>query len=174
MYLIAGCTDISYIVCARLAEKLRIPGYDSSEITKKLFHKDKFRELCHSLNISSPRFVTNESYVNSLRFPILVKPTDSFSGKGILRFNNKEDFLKQKKFNSTYKKFNSFIYEEYVKGKLYSHSAFIKNSDITNDFFVAEYSTINPYQVNSSHVDTELKISIKNKIRKSIVEIVKA
>ena len=32
-FLVAGCTDVSYISCANLAEKLKIPGFDSSETT---------------------------------------------------------------------------------------------------------------------------------------------
>lgn len=171
--LVAGCTDVSYISCASLAEKLKIPGYDTSEINMKIFNKDGFRRLCHSLTISSPRFVTDKFLASSLRFPILEKPTDSFSGKGIQRFDKKKDFLKHVGKNSPNKDYNTFVYEEYVDGSLYSHSAFIENGEITNDFFVVEYSTVHPYQVNSSHIDTELKISIKNKVRESIVKIVK-
>ena len=173
-FLVAGCTDVSYISCAALAEKLNITGFDSSETTKKIFSKDGFRQVCHSLDISSPRFVTDAFLASSLRFPILEKPKVSYSGKGIRKFYTKEDFLKYIGENLNNNTFNSLLYEEYVNGFLYSHSAFIENGVISNDFFVLEYSTIHPYQVNSSHLDTELKISIKNKVRKSIIKIAKS
>lgn len=173
-YLVAGCTDVSYVSCSTLAEKLKISGIDSLEATKKIFNKRNFRELCQSLDISSPKFVTNESHINSLRFPILAKPTDSFSGKGIEKFNNKCNYLKYRKKNFVNKDYKDFVYEEYVEGTLYSHSAFIENGEIANDFFVVEFSTINPYQVNSSYIDKDLKLSIKNEIRKSIRKIAKS
>jgi hypothetical protein len=57
------------------------------------------------------------------------------------------------------------IAEEFIDGKLYSHSAFIKNGKIVVDFFVNEYCTVYPYQVNSSHIATELHLNIKNGLK---------
>ena len=173
-FIVAGCTDVSYIACATVAEKLKIPGFDSLEITNKIFNKDGFREICESHNISSPKFVTSQKLVNSLKFPILVKPTDSFSGKGIIRFDSNADFLKHINGIKVGKKNTNLVYEEYVTGSLYSHSAFIKNGKIIDDFFVLEHSTVHPYQVNSSHLDSDLKEAIRGEVRKSIIKIVQA
>jgi biotin carboxylase len=172
-FLVPGCTDVSYIASATVADKLNVPGFDSVEITKNIFNKDCFREMCASLNISSPKFVTTQKLVSSLQFPILVKPTDSYSGNGIVRFDSYKDFLRRPVDVRREQKKPNLVYEEYVSGELYSHSAFIKNGKIISDFFVLEYSTIHPYQVNSSHLDSVLKEEIKCDVRKSIVKIAK-
>ena len=173
-FMVAGCTDVSYVASAAVAEKLKIPGFDLLETTNKIFNKDSFRRVCESLSLSSPKFVTNQKLVESLKFPILVKPTDSFSGKGIIRFDSNKEFYKYIKSTKVGKKNTNLVYEEYVMGSLYSHSAFIKNGKIINDFFVLEYSTVYPYQVNSSHLDSGLKEIIRGEVRKSIIKIVQA
>lgn len=173
-FIVAGCTDVSYIASATVAEKLKIPGFDSLEITKKIFNKDGFREICDSHNLSSPKFVTSQKLVNSLKFPILVKPTDSFSGKGIIRFDSFKDFLKHCNSIKPINKSSNLVYEEYVTGNLYSYSAFIRDGRVIDNFFVLEYSTVHPYQVNSSHLDFDLKEEIKNHVKKSIITIAKA
>jgi biotin carboxylase len=173
-FLVAGCTDISYLSCAVVAEKLNIAGFDSPSTNRKIFNKNEFRSLCQSLDISSPKFFLDSKLASTLRFPILKKPIDSFSGKGIEKFHQKKDLAKHNQLNQMNNEFSGFVYEEFVEGQLYSHSAFIKNGQITNDFFVLEYSTIHPYQVNSSHLDKSLKSSIKNRIRRSIVKIAKS
>ena len=173
-FIVAGCTDVSYIASATVAEKLKIPGFDSLKITEKIFNKDGFRRVCDSLNISSPKFVTSQKSVRSLKFPILVKPTDSFSGKGIIRFDSNADFLKYVNGIKVGKENTNLVYEEYVTGSLYSHSAFIKSGKIVDDFFVLEYSTVHPYQVNSSHLESDLKEAIRGEVRKSIIKIVQA
>ena len=60
-----------------------------------------------------------------------------------------------------FSKSGAVIAEEFVDGKLYSHSAFIKNKKIVVDFFVNEYCTVYPYQVNSSNISKQLSQKIQ-------------
>ena len=59
---------------------------------------------------------------------------------------------------------DAFIAEEFVKGQLYSISAFIRGGKIAKHFFVNEYCTIFPYQVNSSNLEVSLDDEIKENI----------
>ena len=63
--------------------------------------------------------------------------------------------------------------EEFVQGTLHSHSAFIHDQKIACDFFVDEYCTIYPYQVNCSHYPSQLTDKIRNGMREEMTRLVK-
>lgn len=164
-YIVPGCNDRSYLSLAQIAEKLNYPGFDKYETVLTIHHKDKFRAFAESHNYPVPKAVNDLSKVGSLKLPIIIKPVDSFSGKGTNKVEKLEDVKKYwneaKKFSTT----GDIVAEEFVEGKLYSHSAFIKNKKIVVDFFVNEYCTVYPYQVNSSNISTELSKKIQVKLR---------
>jgi biotin carboxylase len=94
--------------------------------------------------------------VSRLKFPILVKPSDSFSGKGIVKVSCLEELSRGIELARSQSGTQSVVFEEFIDGSLYSHSAFLRNGSIAADFFVNEYCTVHPYQVNSSHVCVDL------------------
>lgn len=164
-YLVPGCTDISYISCAWVAKKLGLPGYDDVRAVKVINQKNEYRKLGKEKGYPIPNHETEIANFKQMKFPALLKPMASFSGRGILRFDK---FVELKRFIDC-GKFSAlggeFLLEEFVEGRLYSHSAFLKAGKITTDFFVNEYCTIHPYQVNSSYVSTKLSVSVKKQMR---------
>jgi predicted ATP-grasp superfamily ATP-dependent carboligase len=65
------------------------------------------------------------------------------------------------------------VIEEFVEGQLYSHSAFIQDGEILVDFFVDEFCTVYPYQVDSSCISQNLSDKLKSDIREDIEKLVK-
>jgi hypothetical protein len=61
-----------------------------------------------------------------------------------------------------------FIIEEYVRGSLHSCSAFISKNKIYVDFFVDEFCTTYPYQVNCSNHPSLISNKIKSEVRLEI------
>jgi biotin carboxylase len=167
-YLIPGCTDISYFASSWVANRLDLPGYDSAETTDIIHNKYKFREFLAKEGHPSPKFIKNLSLIHTLKFPFLIKPVSSYSGRGILKVNNKSELKTFLKKNSKKKFSGEYIAEEFVSGQLYSISAFVRNSKIAKHFFVKEYCTVFPYQVNSSNLDTKLSSKIKKNIQVNI------
>jgi biotin carboxylase len=164
-YIVPGCNDQAYLSLAVVAEKMGYIGFDHYETVLTIHHKDKFKAFAKKEKYPIAKSIYSLDEASKLNFPILVKPIDSFSGKGInLALNNQElnEFWKEaQKFS----KCGAVVAEEFVEGELYSHSAFIKKGKIVVDFFVNEYCTIYPYQVNSSHVNVELSKNIKKGLR---------
>lgn len=164
-YIVPGCNDRSYLSLAKIAEKLNYPGFDKYETVLTIHHKDKFKKIAKKHNYPVPRAVNEFSEINNLKFPIIIKPVDSFSGKGTNKVEKIEDVQKYwdeaKEFSTT----GDIVAEEFVEGKLYSHSAFIKNKKIVIDFFVNEYCTVYPYQVNSSNIATKLSKKVQEGLR---------
>ncbi len=163
--IIPGCNDRSYISLAYVAQKMDFPGFDSYETVLTIHHKDKFRKFAEEMKYPIPKAVVDIDQIGKLNFPVLVKPVDSFSGKGMNKANTIEElelyWREAEKFSQT----GSVVAEEFVEGNLYSHSVFIKNKKIVVDFFVNEYCTVYPYQVNSSSVSTLLNQKIQDGIR---------
>ncbi len=160
-YIVPGCNDRSYLSLAQIAEKLNYKGFDDYETVLTIHHKDKFRAFAKSHSYPTPKAVNDISKVDTLKFPIIIKPVDSFSGKGTKKVENMQDVQKYwneaKEFSTT----DAVVAEEFLEGKLYSHSAFIKNKKIVVDFFVNEYCTVYPYQVNSSNITTQLSQKVQ-------------
>ena len=146
-YIVPGCNDKSYLSLAVIAEKLNYPGFDNYETALIIHHKDKFRVFAEKQNYPIPKFVNDIKKINTLKLPIVIKPADSHSGRGINKFETYQDIEKYLKNSKNYLIKDNIIAEEFVRGKLYSHSSFIKNKKIIVDFFVNEYSTIYPFQV---------------------------
>ena len=164
-YIVPGCNDRSYLSLAEIAGEFRYPGFDDYETVLTIHHKDKFRAFAKEKGYPIPKFVDDIDKISTLNFPIIIKPIDSFSGKG----TNKVDRITRVKqsWNEAleFSKTGSVIAEEFIEGNLYSHSAFIKNKKIVIDFFVSEYCTIYPYQVNSSNISTLLSIDVQEKLK---------
>ncbi len=163
---VPGCNDRSYMSLAEVGEKIGgLTGFDSFETASIIHYKDKFRKFAEKRDYPIPKAIDDLNKYKVLNFPVLVKPVDSFSGKGINKANTPKEletyWAEAQKFST-----NSLVVaEEFVEGKLYSHSAFIKNKKIIVDFFVNEYCTVYPYQVNSSNVATELNEEIQKSLR---------
>ena len=163
--IVPGCNDRSYLSLAKIAEQLNYPGFDKYNTVLTIHHKDKFRVFAEEHHYSVPKAINDIQEVYKLKFPIIIKPIDSFSGKGINKAESIEEvnfFWKEaEKFSTN----GNIIAEEFIEGKLYSHSAFIKNKKIVVDFFVNEYCTVYPYQVNSSNIATQLSNKVQQGLR---------
>ena len=163
--IVPGCNDRSYLSLSSIAEKMKFPGFDSYETVLTIHHKDKFRIFAEVKNYPIPKAITSIKQLHTLTFPILIKPIDSFSGKGIYKAYSVDEVANFWQKAQEYSPSGSVVAEEFVEGKLYSHSVFIKNGKIIVDFFVNEYCTVYPYQVNSSHIATLLEKKIKEGLR---------
>lgn len=163
--LIPGCNDKSYISLAYIAKEMNFPGFDDYETVLNIHNKERFRKISQHYNYPIPKSINSIENIKSLELPVLVKPTDSFSGKGVNIANTLDELKEYWEIAKTFSASDSAIIEEFIEGDLYSHSAFIKNGKIIIDFFVNEYCTVYPYQVNSSNVSTQLDAGIQESLR---------
>ncbi|WP_217126451.1 ATP-grasp domain-containing protein [Hydrogenophilus thiooxidans] len=172
-YIIPTCNDYSYLTGSILSEKYNFPGFDTFETTKKLHHKNEFRTIAKTLKLPIPEFqIINIEDIDQIEIninaPYLIKPINLFSGIGIQFVNNDQEIKTIIKKIS--KKYNTkiLIAEKFIEGKLHSHSAFLENKAIALDFFVDEFCTTYPYQVNSSYYPSTLSKTAKKIVRENI------
>jgi biotin carboxylase len=166
-YIVPGCTDLSYEVCAKIGEG-QFLGVDSEENTDLINNKNKFRLLCEELLIPVPKILNLTQAINTPF--IIVKPVDSFSGRGIEILEGANELAVNDAFEyaCSVSKTKTALVEEYVKGQLFSYSVFIKNQKVAVEFFVQEDATTTPFTVDTSRVIESVGQNIHEKIKVDI------
>ncbi len=151
-YLVPGCNDLSYLICAEINNDGRFPGIDALETAEIIYNKKKFRAFSAAHGLPSPRVLAEHEI--GTRWPVIVKPIDAFSGRGvtIIRENNKDELAWAIVHARQASRTSACIVEDYVEGQLYSHTAFIQDGNIIVDHIVEEHSTANPFVVDTSRV----------------------
>jgi biotin carboxylase len=153
-YIVPGCNDVSYRVCAAVNTDAAYPGIDSPENVEILNDKQKYREFASSTGLSVPRTYTLTEAL-SLSVAVIVKPVDAFSGKGITIVHNPQCAIELEAGIALAKHASPtgrFVIEQFVAGQLHSHTAFLAAGHVVMDFFVEEHCTANPYAVDTSRV----------------------
>lgn len=167
-YIVPGCNDHSYLVCSKINSDGIFPGIDSLATAEIIINKDKFRAFAAEQGLPTPRVLAAEEI--GTRWPIIVKPVDAFSGRGvtIIRECNKDELTTALVLARQASRTGVCIVEDYVDGQLYSHSAFIHDGEIVSDYIVEEHGTANPFVVDTSRVFYDLSESMLESIRADI------
>lgn len=177
-FLVPTCNDTSYLACVAIANTFGLPGYDSLTTSKLLHFKDTFQKYLRDLSLPSPKHMEylagwdREVLINF--FPVLIKPIFGTSGIDIVKIDTEEQFNSH--MSGIKLQINScgFIVEEFIRGSLHSHSAFIRDGEISVDFFVDEFCTVYPYQVNSSNHPSCLSDQLRFVFRECITTLIRA
>ena len=171
-FLVPSCNDYSYMSCARVGLKHKFPGFDAFEVARMLHTKNAFRAMTADLGICAPGFIElhegQKIDAGTLHYPILVKPIDSFSGRGMSKVTTPDLLPKAVHEARQQSRSGNVVMEEFIVGSLHSHSAWLQEGSVALDFFVDEFCTVYPYQVNCSNHPSNLPLEIKNKVRNSI------
>jgi formate-dependent phosphoribosylglycinamide formyltransferase (GAR transformylase) len=160
---------------AFIASHLRhISGYDTLELATILHTKDKLRFMLEAKGHPSPKRYTLEqaSKIVSKNQPLIIKPVDNSSGIGIATARSITELELGVSSSSLASKSSAVVIEDYILGDLVSHSAFIAEGKIYQDFFVNEFCTVYPYQVNSSCHPSNIEDKIKESISNTMQQII--
>lgn len=165
-FLVPGCNDVSYFSCSKLRDRGFLSCIDTYETTTIINNKEKFRFFAQQNKLSVPKIYNSELTITS--FPVIVKPVDAYSGRGITIVNNSEEVISAIQNAKSFSSSSSYIIEDYISGQLYSHSAFISDGKIFLDFIVKEFCSTNEFAVDTSHVEVSFNETILSKIRNQI------
>ena len=166
-YIVPSCNDESYFSGSHVASKYNLPGYDSIENTKIIQNKKFFREKVQNFSSHSPRFQVlfkGEEFNDELHLPLIVKPSESDTGKGIKIILDKSHLSSAIKNAKKASRDGQAILEEFFTGSLHSVSIFFDNLKPKFIFFVDEYCTDYEFAVNESNFPSSISSSLQNKI----------
>ena len=176
-FIVPGCTDRSYASCVAVSDgrsQGRFPGLDTLHAEDTINNKANFRVIGKQLGLSMPQ--VQELAAGVLRLPLIVKPVDAFSGKGITVIQSQDiDALSDAiQTACTASRQGKYLLEDFVAGQLHSHSAFICNEKIIHDFVVQEDGTVNPFVVDTSRVIFGLSDDVLQTLRASVEALASA
>jgi hypothetical protein len=173
-YIVPGCNDRSYEVCAALNVGGNFYGLDKIDVTETILHKEKFRIFANSIDLFVPSLITIDQVKDKL--PVIVKPVDAYSGHGItiITKDNVEKLEEAIESAKEFSRTKTFLIEEYIVGQLYSHSAFISDGSVLRDFIVEEHSTANRFVVDTSRVVFDFSKEMLSQIRNGISRMAKS
>ena len=163
-FIVPGCNDVSYeSYCAVpriLCDELKV--IDSESLVARLHSKNLFRGVCRDYALSAPAVFDRPSDVGSCDFPVIVKPVDGFSGKGVsVVQGGGGELLSAIKKAEAVSRIGRSVIEQFVQGPLFSYSAFLCQGKICAGFLVKEFSFANPFSVDTSFVVTDENLEQK-------------
>lgn len=171
-----SCNDYAYLAASHVANTLGLPGFDTLDTTALLANKARFREFMEANDLPAPRArLAREGQMpdlTGLRSPYLIKPTDSFSGRGVTRLEAANQAQGAIAHALAASRQGEALVEEFVSGSLHSHSAFIRDGHIYLDFFVDEFCQAYPYQVDCSNYPSRLPEGLRDKVRDCMGRVV--
>ena len=130
-----ACTDQALLTVAKVSEDLNLPCYISYQkaldVTNKLYMKKKFTEA----NVPTSKYVIVDKVEDTeninLDYPIVVKPVDCNSSKGVKKVLNKEELISATKEAINLSRTKNAIIEEYKEGIELSVDVFVKDNQAT-------------------------------------------
>ena len=111
---IAFCIDPTQIPYQRICEKLNLPCYGTKEQFRIFTNKQLFKDFCKKYNVNViPEYSRIDILNNNVKYPVLVKPTDSRGSRGIYICYNEEETIKAINIASNESSDKGVIIEQY-------------------------------------------------------------
>lgn len=112
---LVGVADALISTYQKVCERIGVPCYATEEQVKVFTNKNYFKRKCEEFGILGvPEYKLKDSE-KEIRYPVIVKPTDSNSGKGISLCHNEEELPAaiQKALQASVSK--TYLLEEYME-----------------------------------------------------------
>ncbi|HEY1057109.1 MAG TPA: hypothetical protein VGE55_00100 [Limnobacter sp.] len=167
-YLVPGCNDRSYASCAVVNSERNFRGIDTLDATHTLSNKSAFRRFAMQEGLSTPQLYDEQAVPTDVS--VMVKPTDAFSGHGItvVKPGDAAGLRSAIEHARHTSRSGECVIETHVQGQLHSHSAFIHNGRVVQDFVVIEHGSANPFVVDTSHLAIDFPKVVLKQLRAEV------
>lgn len=117
---ITVCTDQALLTMSKVSEDLGLPCYIDYQTAKNVTNKSYMKRVFSDNNIPSAKFFISGDYkeldLSDWKYPLIVKPVDCNSSKGVRRVDNTEELEKAFKEAISLSRTKTAIVEEYISG----------------------------------------------------------
>ena len=94
-FLITVCADQVLLVVAQVSEMLGLPWYIDYETAKNVSDKELMKTVFAAHGIPTSSFVVSDKLdigkLSHLHYPLIVKPVDAYSSKGVRKVRNEKE-----------------------------------------------------------------------------------
>lgn len=119
-FLITACTDQALLTVARVSEELGLPCYVDYKTALNVTNKAYMKEVFEKNDIPTARHIILEKLdkdkISHLRYPLIVKPVDCNSSKGVKKVQNYDELKAAFEKAVEYSRTNTAVIEEFVTG----------------------------------------------------------
>jgi biotin carboxylase len=132
-FLITVCTDQALLTVAQISEELGLPCYISYKTARDVTNKSYMKQIFAEKNISSARFSVMGQLVmeqiKDLRYPLIVKPVDCNSSKGVQKVTCEAELAPAFETAVRLSRTKTAIVEEFIVGPELSVDVYVENGE---------------------------------------------
>lgn len=128
-FLITVCADQVLLVVAQVSEMLGLPCYIDYQTAQNVSDKIRMKRIFKKNGIPTTDYVETDHLdlekISRLRYPLVVKPVDAYSSKGVRKAENREELEKFYAEAQKISRTGGVIVEEFFRGDEISVDAFV-------------------------------------------------
>ena len=128
-FLITVCADQVLLVVAQVSEMLGLPWYIDYETARRVSDKQLMKDAFAAGGVPTTRYVVMDvldtEKTAALRYPLIVKPVDAYSSKGVRKVLNETELHAAFADASAISRSKNVIVEEFFQGEEISVDLFI-------------------------------------------------
>lgn len=130
-FLITVCADQVLLVVAQVSEMLGLPCYIDYETCQNVSDKIRMKRIFKASGVPTTDYVETDhldlDVIGKLRYPLVVKPVDAYSSKGVRKAENLDELKQYYEEAHQIGRSGRVIVEEFFSGEEISVDAFVVN-----------------------------------------------
>lgn len=179
-FIISVCADQVLQVAAQVSEELGLPCYIDYETAQNVSKKSYMKRVFWDNDIPTSKFVIMDEFcedkIKDLSYPIIVKPIDAYSSRGVAKVTNIEELKKAFNNAKNISRTNGVIVEEFVEGDEVTVDVYVEDGIahilcLTNLYKIGEDGK---FIINRSHIPAIISSDIERQITETAQKIAKA
>lgn len=133
-FLITACTDQALLTVAKVSENLGLPCYIDYKTALNVTNKEYMKKVFVANDIPTAKHITtgilNKDEISHLTYPLIVKPVDCNSSKGVKKVQNYEELKLAFEKAVEYSRTNTAVIEEFVSGIEISVDVYVEDGKV--------------------------------------------
>lgn len=128
-FLLTVCADQVLLVVAEVSEMLNLPCYIDYKTAQDVSDKIRMKQIFKEIGVPTTAYVETNYFdidaISQLHYPLVVKPVDAYSSKGVRKVNNLNELKQYYVEAQQISRSGGVIVEEYFEGDEISVDAFV-------------------------------------------------
>lgn len=179
-FIITVCTDQALLTMAKVSEELGLPCYIDYQTALNVTNKSYMKKIFKEKDISTAGFAVmaelDMDQLKDLRYPLIVKPVDCNSSKGVKKVNNVKELEKAFSYAVELSRTGTAIVEEFVDGPELSVDVYVENGavHILNVSQLDKIPEEDKFVIFRSKSPEKMSVNLKAQIQKTAQQIADA
>lgn len=169
-YIITVCADQVLQVVAQIAEELGLPWYIDYATAENVSKKSYMKKIFWENGVPTTQYVILDHFdrevISHLRYPIIVKPVDAYSSRGVCKVQNLDELRPALEAAIQISRTKTAIVEEFAEGDEISVDVYVEEGKahvlcLTNIYKIGEDGK---FIINRSRIPADVSPKIAEKI----------